>query len=438
MKKSLAERLKMAVSVAKSRSPSPEPGPSTVMEVLPAMEDINMPFTDFVVSRLDGQSQKLFAKSYAAQMRVDRHAKVIDLDETLIWLGYTRRDNAIRQLTNLFEEGEYEVRLVSLTGEENRGKGGRPGKQYLISLDQFEEMMIEAGTEEGRTARKMFRQLKDAVFDFIDLEKQNVQRLLEDHQTELEEHKVRTADLAKQVEDLRLSRITLWLYAYRLFENRYKCGFTTDIEARTKQHKTSCPSGYLSHKVVVQAKALEKVMDSVLKAHGNHVTQEEYIFDGGDSQVQLVLNTIARVEESLHSVSFERYEDLLSAVNEVLKAETQTTEHSSLEGQAVSDESVTEARVPQTTLSAALTTMSPCERVVAFIDQHLRLDRDRKDRRDFMRIRALHEYYTKVSRDGVEPLHLGEFTAHIRELLAENWKGGISFRDHYYRGIECV
>ena len=90
--------------------------------------------------------------------------------------------------------------------------------------------------------------------------------------------KVRSADLAKQVEDLRLSKITFWLYAYMLFENRYNCGFSTDIEARTKQHGSSCPSGYLSHKVTVHSKALEKVMDSVLKTHGNHLTQEEYIF----------------------------------------------------------------------------------------------------------------------------------------------------------------
>ncbi len=82
--------------------------------------------------------------------------------------------------------------------------------------------------------------------------------------------------------------------------------------------------------------------------------------------------------------------------------------------------------------------MTPREGVVAFVDQHLWLDCDRKDRRYSIRIRALHEHYTKMSRDGMESLHLGEFSAHTRELLAEKWKGGISFRDRYYRGIECV
>ena len=112
------------------------------------------------------------------------------------------------------------------------------------------------------------------------------------------------------------------------------------------------------------------------------------------------MNTIARVEESLHSMSFERYEDLFSAVDRVLNAETQTNEHSSSERQAVSDESIANvAADPHVTPAAAMTIMTPRERVVAFIDQHLRLDRDRKDRRYFIRIRALHGYYTKVSRD---------------------------------------
>lgn len=59
-------------------------------------------------------------------------------------------------------------------------------------------------------------------------------------------------------------------------------------------------------------------MDSVLKAHGNHITQEEYVFDGGDDQVRLVLNTIARVEESLHVVPFERYDVLLDTINRII------------------------------------------------------------------------------------------------------------------------
>ena len=73
------------------------------------------------------------------------------------------------------------------------------------------------------------------------------------------------------------------------------------------------------HKVTVHSKALEKVMDSVLKAHGNHIILLSYVFDGGDDQVRLVLNTIARVEESLHVVPFERYDVLLDTINRIIE-----------------------------------------------------------------------------------------------------------------------
>ena len=143
---------------------------------------------------------------------------MIDVDDTLIWLGYARRDEAVRQLQKLYNEDKYVIKRILHTGAEKRGQ---PKEQYLISLDQFEELMIEASTEEGKPAHKMLRQLKDAVFGFIDQEKKGAQRLLESHKTELEGHRARTADLAKQVEDLILSKMTFWLYAYRLFENRY-------------------------------------------------------------------------------------------------------------------------------------------------------------------------------------------------------------------------
>jgi len=71
---------------------------------------------------------------------------------------------------------------------------------------------------------------------------------------------------------------------------------------------------YLIHKVVIHSRALEKVMDRVLKVHNNHVTQEEYIFDEGHSQVVLVLSTIALFENVLYITPFERFEDLRRSI----------------------------------------------------------------------------------------------------------------------------
>ena len=75
------------------------------------------------------------------------------------------------------------------------------------------------------------------------------------------------------------------------------------------------------HTVVIACKQSEKLMDSITKRHGNHVRQEEYELEGGGERIRTILDTIARVEESLHSVPFERYEQLLSAVSGVLGIE---------------------------------------------------------------------------------------------------------------------
>jgi hypothetical protein len=75
------------------------------------------------------------------------------------------------------------------------------------------------------------------------------------------------------------------------------------------------------HSVMIACKQSEKLMDSIMKRHGNHVRQEEYHIEGGEARICLILNTIARVEESLHSISFERYEELLAFANSVLETE---------------------------------------------------------------------------------------------------------------------
>ena len=305
MGKSLTERLKTAVNIARSRSPSPEPGPSNPQTVSTTWSmGTGTPFKDFLLSYLtDSAQQRLFAFTFADQIHRDRNALVIDLEDVYIWLGHSHRHHAVRHLKNESKDSDYSY----IPGVTTSGDPSDQRDRYLISVTMFKKLLLSSRSQQGKEYRDLIVTTEGAAYDYMKIEMDRARRLIETHE-------VRSADLTKQIEDLRLSRVTFWLYAYRLFENRYKCGFTTDIEARTKQHRTSCPSGYLIHKVTVHSKALEKVMDSVLKAHGRHVTQEEYVFDGGDEQVTLVLNTIADFERVLHVTPFEEFENLRKSI----------------------------------------------------------------------------------------------------------------------------
>jgi hypothetical protein len=318
--------IKRAVApLQRSRTSVTDAGPSSATE--------HSLLTEFVLNRLQGPSKELFAISFAAQMSVDKNALVYNLADALPWLGIELLGNAVRLMTKHYKEGEYRVEEVFLPKDKNP-KGGRPGKRYLISLDMFEDLLMLADTKQDKEARKMYKQLRDAVQDYMKMEMEatakRAQQELEARTTQLairdEEHAARLAvdeqekvALATQLKNLREARS--YLYAFHLFDDRYKCGVTNNPDKREKQHRTSCPSGRMVHTVVIACKQSEKLLDSIMKRHGNHVRQEEYEIEGGEQRVRQILNTIARVEEILHSVPFERYPELLAFANGILQVE---------------------------------------------------------------------------------------------------------------------
>ena len=73
----------------------------------------NAPLTAFVLDRLEGPSKQLFAKSFEAQMSIDRRALVFALADALPWLSMDRVDSALRLLTRHFKRNEYKIEKVS-------------------------------------------------------------------------------------------------------------------------------------------------------------------------------------------------------------------------------------------------------------------------------------------------------------------------------------
>ena len=134
-----------------SRSTSPLPGSSANMpgeRHVPVSAPSSTPFTDYVLSRIpDEETQKLFALSFGEHLRRNPDALEIDFDDVFRWLGYDRKDNAVRLLKREIPDGEY----LLLTNEEGTGPANRAS--YLISFNQFEDLMIAAQTTQGKKAR---------------------------------------------------------------------------------------------------------------------------------------------------------------------------------------------------------------------------------------------------------------------------------------------
>ena len=216
------------------------------------------------------------------------------------WLGFTT-DTAFRLFKKTFDAKEYTTldspKRIESSRRETRSSNRGSSDKILVSLDQFEEIAMVSQTVDGKRTRKFILALKTAS---IKLDKN------------------RLRNMQQQLSNYRAAQF--YLYAFWLFDDRYKCGITQDIEKREKQHRTSCPSGKMVHFVKVNSKYMEKVMDTVMKKKHLSVRQEEYEIHGGEEQVKLVLNTFSRAEEVLINTDIEHYDKILTGLERIFSS----------------------------------------------------------------------------------------------------------------------
>ena len=245
-----------------------------------------------------------FAKAFSAFVTTPS-LQNIDFESVRPWLGLQGKEKAIKLLQKTFDEKEYIS--VETTPQKDADSSDPPNtnkrvtraasvgsRTILVSLDQFEEIAMVSQTLDGKRARKYILALKTAS-------------------TKLDRNRLH--NLQQQLSNYRAAQF--YLYAFWLFDDRYKCGITQDIEKREKQHRTSCPSGKMVHFVKVNSKYMEKVMDTVMKKKHMSVRQEEYEITGGEEQVKVILNTFSRAEEVLINTDIEHYDKILGGLENI-------------------------------------------------------------------------------------------------------------------------
>ena len=71
----------------------------------------------------------------------------------------------------------------------------------------FKKLLLSSRSQQGKEYRDLIVTLEGAAYDYMKIEMERARQLIETHKLEVEEHKGRFADLAKQIEDMRLSRV---------------------------------------------------------------------------------------------------------------------------------------------------------------------------------------------------------------------------------------
>jgi hypothetical protein len=109
------------------------------------------------VGRHPSDDQRIFFENFAAYLTADRDAFVIDLDDVIGVLGYTRRDNARRSVESVLRLNvDYNLLLTTeeQVGKEGTRWGGHNRERIMLTVRGFKELCVMANTEHGnRTAR---------------------------------------------------------------------------------------------------------------------------------------------------------------------------------------------------------------------------------------------------------------------------------------------
>ena len=74
----------------------------------------------------------------------------------------------------------------------------------------------------------------------------------------------------------------------------------------------------------------------------------------------------------------------------------------------------------------------------AFVDNHLRLDRDKREEKYHHKATALYKHYMMTLPSGQRALNSSEFFKKAKSLLEDNYKNAGSKRDRRYEGIELI
>ncbi|CAL5225031.1 g7809 [Coccomyxa viridis] len=127
-------------------------------------------FVTYLRSRFSDPQKRMFAESYGVYMRKDmRNSFCIDLDEAFEWLGYRRKDAAVRLLTKIGLVKGQEFQKSSRNGPPPSGGPGESfdiAVKYRLTPRAFKKLLMRARTEQGDAASDYFLDIEEALLAY--------------------------------------------------------------------------------------------------------------------------------------------------------------------------------------------------------------------------------------------------------------------------------
>ena len=130
-------------------------------------------FVTYLLSRFSEPQKRMFAESYGVYVREDlRNNHCIDLDQAFKWLGFTRKDSAVKLMQKHLTEGQ-DFAFQHLADCANWSQNGRIADKYMLTPRGFKKLLMRARTAQGDAATDYFLEIEDALLAYNTLKRTN-------------------------------------------------------------------------------------------------------------------------------------------------------------------------------------------------------------------------------------------------------------------------
>ena len=113
--------------------------------------------------------QRIFVDHFSAYMAYDPSSFVVDLDDVVTWLGFSRKDAALRVVRAKLEEGT-DFKSFSAAPQPGGGGVGGSGRNrecHMLTIEAFKMLCMLAGTPQGARIRRYFVKMEGVLMRHV-------------------------------------------------------------------------------------------------------------------------------------------------------------------------------------------------------------------------------------------------------------------------------
>jgi phage anti-repressor protein len=110
--------------------------------------------------------QRMFVDSFTVYLGHDSNAFVVDLDDAVTWLGFSRRDAALRTVRGKMAEN-VDYRAIPQESGIASAMGGRKKEHHMLTVDAFKMLCMLAGTTQGATVRRYYLKMESVLMKHL-------------------------------------------------------------------------------------------------------------------------------------------------------------------------------------------------------------------------------------------------------------------------------